>query len=205
MTINLLSSMTTPKEEIKISCLLCGTDEVSYENIEIENIGKYSYCDNCFQDLVCDLDIEPPTYSFVVKPRRKNSDFDRHIFDTTEEFEEWCEDNNDTIDSFKFGMYKSDNWSISLQNKWLKTGVEDENFYWIHEDDNYCDRDEPEKLLVSLYKEGDNRLWSWDMSMKYLTFSANEGLLDRYVKKLDDKITKLTKCREQLVYAISEN
>lgn len=189
-------------------CLLCGETDNLYQDIEIENIGKHSYCDGCFQDLVCDLKITHPEWIFLVKPRRKKSDLNRLIFDTVEEFEDWCEENNDILDCYVFGMYKSDNWSVSSQLKWLSNEYDcesDNDFYWIHLDDDFSDRDEPEKVLVSLYKEGDNKLWSWYTDMKHLSFSVSRKVLDSYVKKLDDKITNLKSCREKLLYAISEN
>ena len=119
-------------------CSLCGEQDA--RQIKVETIGILSYCDSCLDNICDELIYEPPKFFFIVKPRRKNSGYSREIFATIDEFEEWCETNEEIVDSLVYGVYKSLQWSQNDRNKWITKGNENDKFYW-HPDEEDSDSD----------------------------------------------------------------
>jgi hypothetical protein len=164
--------MPRAQEEYCNACKV-SDDEADIGTHEIDGESE-NYCERCWEKLACNEAFDPPKYYFIVKPRKKRYNFDRLTFIDEDEFRDWAEgEDEDTLDKYRLGLYRSDKWSTSEQNVWILNGHENnsELFYWMGNQDNGCDNDDDEdnrddskplyEILIQEYKDGgDGEIWS---------------------------------------------
>jgi len=181
-------------------CVRCGCDDSSIRDLDIEDLEEtLTCCEDCEQFLFENelIDPVPPCWFFIIKPRRKRYESlaMRQIFDSKDEFKEWCDENSDK-DPFLYlyGMYKSTEWSQNDRNNWISTGYEtDGKFFWPDDSDEDL---HPGETLIEAYTEGDNDIW--DNDSQNPTYRIRDGFFRETIKDIDSQLEKLTKCKERI-------
>ena len=173
-------------------CILCGKDNID-KTINIENVGDLVYCEDCLPDISESADIVPPAYFFVAKPRWRN-DLKREIFETSEEFEEWYEENSEIVDSYMYGIHKTTKWSLKERKYWQDN--DNDSFYWLNEEE--CVNSTPCEHLIALLKDGDNEIWTIH-DCEDLKCEPKDNFFQYHYDSIDKKIGILNKCKKRLV------
>lgn len=162
-----MSKMSTDRKDRFTLCLGCGNDDYGSDTFfeyEIRDLDeKIWQCESCREDMIGYLHDENPWTpapnwrTFLARPLRKKSNSDRYTFNSIEEFEEWCTDEEDFINEVGYTFGVSNNRALSpLECKeWLTKGYVEEDIYWLDLEGDPEDDPEDWKKLVNMIRNGD--------------------------------------------------
>lgn len=197
--------------EYKISLSL---DDNPVEETEdmIETIWLCDICrDNMIDFLREDLWF-PPKRSWFARPISKKSTGEKMYFETAEEFEEWCEIEQDLINDmgYIFGITKERQLTYEELDKWRKTNrlPDDVSIFWTIGERNYFNIDDPDtdsedhaekwKDLLDMYKEGDCEFSSIDSDGAILKIDMNK-YMDAIEKRVNSDIERKNKVLKNML------
>ena len=167
-------------------CAICGDEEIE-KTLHIETIGNLSFCHDCLPDIYKKINITPPKYFYIVKPRQQVifPEIRREIFESQKEFELWCAANSDYKDSFYYGIFKLYNWSVNNRQLWISNGDENHLFFWTSSYTN----------LIDMVKKGHREIWT--MNSPNLLYYPHSDFIISQLTKIGTKISILKKRQDR--------